>query len=194
MTNFDDATLETEFLRAFSAFESIVLAHRRTNGLEFSVNDPDERQSIEQNIRTSLKAHPALSGKSKSTARSYIYENLKGIFRISLSQAATDFFKFRGIDRADIWPIFGGDKSASLVDIRNRLAHGDSFKQAHFEHLIAARNSLVTMVRRCLFKTLEFQYEKSRSAVDYRRNEPLWKELHERLKVDLKNGGGNDSD
>lgn len=193
MTNFDDATLETEFLRAFSAFESIVLAHRRTNSLEFSVKDSDERKSIEQNIQTTLKTHPALSGKSKSTARCYIYENLKGIFRISLSQAATDFFNFRGIYHSDIWPIFGGDKSASLVDIRNRLAHGDSFKQVHFENLIAARNNLVTMVHRCLFKSLGFQYEKSRSAVDYRINVPAWKDLHERLREDLKNDGDKDS-
>lgn len=161
MTLFEDETIGVKFMRLFSAFEGLVLAFRRIENLEFSIPKFDDRQAIERAVSATLKSHELLKGEPK--LRALLYENISGLFRISLRQAATEFFTKNNIVLTDTWAMFDTSGGISLLQIRNRIAHGENFNKEEWWDIIEALKSLNTILDRCILSMLGWDYQKSKS-------------------------------
>lgn len=178
MTLFDDGTIGTNFIRMFSALESLVLAFRRVHDLEYSIPNKKERDTLEKDLKSAIKSNPVL--KSDTTRRKFIYDNLPGLFRISLRQAAERFFEHNGIFTRDIWPVFDSNDGISLIQIRNKIAHGESFSREEWWHIAKAEQSLRLLADRCLLSTLGTSYQNSRAHTIFDDEAP-WKEAQRLL-------------
>jgi hypothetical protein len=173
MTLFDEGTIGTNFIRIFSAFEALVLAFRRTHNLEYSLPNKSDRDELEKHIKSSIK--DKLSAKSDAPRRKLIYDNLPGLFRISLRQAAERFFEHEGISTNDVWPAFDSTNGISLIQIRNKIAHGENFSRDEWRHIAKALKSLVLIANRCMLATLGISYQSSRAHITYD-DAPHWEE------------------
>nr|WP_315468149.1 hypothetical protein [uncultured Undibacterium sp.] len=178
ITSSEEGTISTKFIRIFSALESMVLVHRRIHNLELSIPDEQERQAIVEDLRDAIKSNSIL--KADSNRRKFIYENIPGLFRISLKQAAEHFFEQHKIFTSDIWPIFGKTKGISLIEIRNKIAHGENFSREEWWYIAQANKSLQLLATRCLLSTLGTSYENSRAHSTFDQ-EPNWKEAQRLL-------------
>lgn len=178
MTQFDEGTIGTNFIRVFSALESLVLAFRRVHDLEYSVPIKKDRDAIEKELKKAIKANPAL--KDDPVRRKFVYDNIPGLFRISLRQAAERFFEHNGIFARDIWPIFDTTDGISLIQIRNKIAHGESFSREEWWHIAKAGESLRLLASRCVLSTLGNSYEASRAHATFD-DKPFWKEAQRLL-------------
>lgn len=161
MTLFEDETIGVKFMRFFSAFEGLVLAFRRMQNLEFSINKLADRQSIENSIKATLKSHDLLTNEKQ--LRSLLYENIAGLFRVSLRQASERFFELHNIVLADTWPLFDTSDGVSLAQIRNKIAHGENFSTEEWWNISEALKSLGIILDRSILAVLGWDYQKSRS-------------------------------
>ena len=177
-TLFDEGTIGTKFIRMFSALESLVLAYRRTQNLEFSVGNSEDRKNLEKSIKKAIKDNPILQ--NDPVRQKFLYDNIPGLFRISLRQAAERFFESRGIYTKDIWPVFDSETGIPLVQIRNKIAHGESFSREEWWHISKAEESLRLLVSRCLFSVLGTPYSNTRVHPIFE-DEPIWKDARQLL-------------
>jgi hypothetical protein len=170
--NEEKTTIESNYLRLYSALESLVLMYRKNNGLEYIINDPFESDSFTKDIKRFIKSHPYWSnqenkGKTKQEIkdkRKLLYEKLSELNRISFSSAFKDFCKFHDIELSDLWPVVDRTNGACLSDIRNRIVHGDTFKSKEQEALILAGMHLRWIVERSILSLLKWPYAKSKAS------------------------------
>lgn len=163
VTQFNEGTIGSNFIRIFSALESLVLAHRRINNLEFSIEDSRERKNLENSIKKAIKENLIL--KYDQYRRKLIYDNISGLFRISLRQATESFISLHAIDTSDIWPLFDSTTGISLIQIRNKIAHGENFSNEDWWHIAEAEKSLRLLVNRCVLSVLGTSYQATRAGV-----------------------------
>lgn len=178
MTLFNEGTIDTNFVRVFSALESLILAFRRTHNLEYSVPIKKDRDAIEKELKKAIKNNLVL--KDDPVQRKFVYDNIPGLFRISLRQAAERFFENNGIFTKDIWPIFDTTDGISLIQIRNKIAHGDSFSDEEWWHISKAEKSLRLLASRCMLSTLGNSYQKTRAHATFD-EKPVWKKAQRLL-------------
>jgi hypothetical protein len=170
--NEEKATIESNYLRLYSALESLVLMYRKNNDLEYIINDPLESDSFTKDIKRFIKSHSYWSnqenkGKTKQEIkdkRKLLYEKLPELNRISFSSAFNDFCKFHDIELSDLWPVVDRTNGACLSDIRNRIVHGDTFKSKEQEALILAGMHLRWIVERSILSLLKWPYAKSKAS------------------------------
>lgn len=159
----DDATIEMNFMRLFSALETLVLKHRRENDGEF-VLPLEEWKDLQQKLKQTLKDHKALA--EEKAKRAQIYEKLAELNRISFATAFEGFCRGHGIKLDDLWPVCGKQDTMSLVAIRNRLVHGEPFTHKHLLTLAKASHHLKWILERALLSLLGWPVQDSRVSED----------------------------
>jgi hypothetical protein len=160
MTYFEPATIQEEFLRLFSALESLVLAFRRDHGLEL-VLDEGQCKTLGKDLQKVLKSHPTV--KDDKTRKAMLYENLSAINRVSFRAAMQELVSQNGIDIDDVWPLLDSKDGWSLLMIRNKLVHGDYFSEPEWGFIIDAIHCLRLIAQRILLCMLGWDYKNSRA-------------------------------
>jgi hypothetical protein len=157
-------TLESAFLNIFAGLEALVLDFRRREDLEFIVP---------QNNWTSLKKYlqkcikNSVEPKLEKEQRTSIYCKLDELNRMSLREAFDLFCKKYSIDLTDLWPVFGEIDLVGLVDIRNKLIHGDPFPDDIFGSLVVAKEHLVYILERVLIRILNWNIAETKTNPNY---------------------------
>jgi hypothetical protein len=88
-------------------------------------------------LKTAVKASAPLLTDEQ---RRMIYDNLTGAARVPLRDAFKAFAAEHGLELSDLWPAF--EHKVSLVNIRNKLVHGDFETDRQFGSLIVAASHL----------------------------------------------------
>lgn len=143
--------LETGFLQLFSGIEALVLSFRRERDLEFVV-DIDKWSVVKKRIEKSIKQ--STSDLLTSEQRCAMYKKLPELNRIPLRAGFEAFCSELAIDLSDLWPLFGQNGTVGLVDIRNKLIHGDPLPRRLFSCLVLAETHLDVILNRMLIRFL----------------------------------------
>jgi len=158
--------VETSFLRMFAGLETIVLDFRRREALELVLSEkewPALRRYLQKCIKCS--ADPKLERRQRAS----IYSKLDELNRVSLKEAFEAFCKKYSVDFTDLWPVFGEKEVVGLVDIRNKLIHGDPFPHDLFRALVAAKEHLMLILERALVRVLQWDVAETKVSPDYLR-------------------------
>ncbi|MGZ5191810.1 MAG: hypothetical protein ACXWCZ_12425 [Flavisolibacter sp.] len=150
-TPFTLRILETSFLRTFSGLETLILDFRRRENREFSLPNDDWR-NLKKNLEKFIKesSNPKLECHQRKT----IYNKLGELNRVSLKEAFSEFCEKYVIGLNDLWPVFSNQETVGLVDIRNRLIHGDPFPQDLFMALVVANQHMKYTLERVIVRVL----------------------------------------
>lgn len=177
----ENSTFESNYLRLFSALETLVLLHRKKCNIEF-ITDETEWGSLRKELKGFIKSHSIFSSNKKK--RELLYEKLPELNRVSFSTAFNSFCKFYNIDLNDLWPIINRQEGISLADIRNKLVHGDTFSRSQQRALMSADEHLRWIVERSILSVLGWQYSKSKASQEFlAKNMAMYKEAHEDRKM-----------
>lgn len=164
-------TLETTFLHVFAGLETLVLDFKRRKNLEFVVPQNDWtflRKYLQKCIKNSTEP------KLETEQRASMYRKLDELNRVSLREAYELFCKEYSIGLADLWPIFGENDLVGLVDIRNKLIHGDPFPHDDmFGPLVVAKEHLIYILERVLTRILKWNVAETKINPDYLRTHML---------------------
>lgn len=159
-------TLETSFLKLFSGLEALVLNFRRSNDLEF-VLQQNEWSSLKKYIKKCIKrsTQPTLQPEQRAS----LYRKLDELNRVSLREAFNLFCEQYSIELWDLWPVFSNDEYVGLVEIRNRLSHGDSMTRDTISALVVAKQHLQFILERIIVVVLKWDIEKTKVRPSYLR-------------------------
>lgn len=152
-------TLEGSFLNMFASLEALILAFRREFDMEYVIPDAGTWAKLRTTVKKSISA--ALKDVSTKKQRAMMYEKVDELNRVSLSRAFSAFCSHYNIDLSDLWPVFGSGGLIGLVDIRNRLIHGEVFLHSLFSALSIAHENLKLTVERGLVSVLGFPIERT---------------------------------
>lgn len=158
-TGRENTTFESNYLRLYSALETIVLKYRKKHELEFIVRC-SELNAFKKDIKAFIKGHPLFS--EEKNKRKLLYEKLSELTRVSFSAAFNRFCKSYDINLNDLWPVVDKKDGISLSDIRNKLIHGDTFNQRKQRALMTAGEHLRWVVERSILSVLGWPYSKSK--------------------------------
>ncbi len=152
-------SIEASYLSMFAGLETLILDFRRSENLEI-VLPPRQfkhlRKYLKECIRKSSK--PELTATQQET----ICKKLGELNRVSLREAFESFCERYRIHLTDLWPLFGGNGVIGLVDIRNKLIHGDPLSHDVFGALIVAKEHLKYTLERVLVRVLGWDIEKTK--------------------------------
>ncbi|MBW4055990.1 MAG: hypothetical protein HIU83_11450 [Proteobacteria bacterium] len=84
-----------------------------------------------------------------------------------MREAFESFCKKYTIYLTDLWPVFGENDAVGLVDIRNKLIHGDPLDHDVFGTLIIAKEHLKYTLERVLMRILNWNLAKSKVSPEY---------------------------
>ena len=157
-------TLEMSFLKVFAGLETLVLDFKRREALEF-VLQKDKWFSLRKYLKKCIK--DSTEPKLETEQRATIYRKLDELNRISLGEAFDLFCKKYSIDLSDLWPVFGKNGFVGLVDIRNRLIHGDPFSHEMLGALVVAKEHLLYILERVLTRVLQWNLAKTKITSTY---------------------------
>lgn len=149
-----DETIEAAFLRAFSGLETLVLDFKRWRRIEYVLNE-NEWGDLKSRIKTFIKT----STDTSSEQRACFYEKLDELNRVSLRRAFDRFCEYYSVDLTDLWCVFGKDGIPGLVDIRNKLVHGDPFPFELYDVVTVALQHMKFTLERALVKVLGWNIE-----------------------------------
>jgi hypothetical protein len=152
-------TVETAFLHTFAGLETLILDFRRIENLEL-VMPPKEFLDFR-------KALQGFIGKSETpkleaSQRASLYSKLGELNRVSLREAFEIFCKRYEIDVSDLWPVFGNKDIVGLVEIRNKLIHGDPFPNEVYEAVFVGNEHLKYILERVLVRVLGWDIAKTK--------------------------------
>ncbi|MFZ2406096.1 MAG: hypothetical protein WAW41_13230, partial [Methylobacter sp.] len=124
---------------------------RRRENREFALPNDDWR-NLKKNLEKSIKesSNPKLECHQRKT----IYNKLGELNRVSLKEAFSEFCEKHVIGLNDLWPVFSNQETIGLVDIRNRLIHGDPFPQDLFNALVLANEHMKYTLERVIVRVL----------------------------------------
>jgi len=157
-------TLETTFLKIFAGLETLVLEFRRRENLEFIVPQ-NNWTSLRKYLQKCLKS--STEPKLETTQRASIYRKLNELNRVSLREAFDRFCIKYSVDLTDLWPVFGENDCVGLVDIRNKLIHGDPFPHDMSGSLVVAKEHLRYVLERVLIRILKWNVSETKISPDY---------------------------
>jgi len=156
--------LEESFISKFAGLETIILDYRKREGFE-KILSAEKWNHLQKYLKNSIKKfdNPELSEQEISL----LYEKLQEINRISLRTAFEEFCKKNNIFLEDLWPVFSQNNSIGLVDIRNRIVHGEPLPEELLGALSTANESLRFAIERILASMLGWPIERTEVAPDY---------------------------
>jgi hypothetical protein len=153
--------IESEFLCRFAGLETLLSSFRRQEGLEH-ILAPTNWDGLKAYLRKCVKE--STEPKLESRERDSIYKKLDELNRVSIREAFEIFCQKYEIDLSDLWPVFGDKGTIGLVEIRNKLIHGDPFSNELFHSLVVANMHLQATLERSLIRVLGWDIEKTRVA------------------------------
>ncbi len=127
------------------------------------------RKSCEDGLSKYLKkcikksTNPSIESKNRAS----IYSKLGELNRISLREAYDLFCKEYDIELNDLWPLFSQDDIVGLVDVRNRIIHGDPFPREVFGSLIIANEHLKYILERVILRVLNWDVKDSKVHINF---------------------------
>lgn len=145
--------IEHDYIALFSALETLVLYFRKKHGFGFILKENHWKQ-IHKTIRDALKKADVDKKRSK-----LLLGNLIGANRMPLNDAFVKMCKRYKVDVTDLWP-FSGAKG-SLINIRNRLAHGEPLADVQAGAAMIATRHLQWITERVLLRVLDWPIERS---------------------------------
>jgi len=148
----------SNFLKLYSALETIVLIYRKENGLEYVLADFSKLQG---EIKKAIKQQ--LPSDELKEQRKLLYNNLSGLNRVPFAEAFAVFKERFDLDFTDLWCV--GCGKWSLTDIRNSLVHGNKFEEHENEALGIAAHHLKFVLERCLLAYLGWEDVNARTKV-----------------------------
>jgi hypothetical protein len=148
--------LEPSILSMFAGLESLILFFRRTANLEFTLPATDW-QTFESDLRTWLKKHHSLS--EDPAKRRLMYDKLKELNRPSFAQTLERLIAACAVDVSDLWPVC---EPGGLLDIRNRIIHGEVIVPKQHRPLAAAKQHLQWLLERFVLNLIKWPVERSR--------------------------------
>jgi len=152
-------TIETAFLHTFAGLETLILDYRRIENLEL-VMPPTDFTEFRKALQGFISKSEA--PKLEASQRASIYSKLGELNRVSLREAFEIFCKSYAIDLSDLWPVFGNKEVVGLVEIRNKLIHGDPFPHDIYEALFVANEHLKYILERVLVRALGWDVAKTK--------------------------------
>lgn len=171
-------TMESHFLALFSSIETLILAFRLENNLEYIVHDHVEWKALKGNIKKLIKEHEIL--KNKKNDRALMYQNINGLNRVPLQYAFKMFLAGKNIELNDLWPFSAEKSDCSLTKIRNRLVHGYDLNERYIDSFGKSLESLEYCAQRLLLVSLGWDFDKSKL---FRRGESFIKSWKEAIEV-----------
>jgi hypothetical protein len=182
----ENATFESNYLRLYSALETLVLLYRKSHDLELIVTN-SEWTGFREELKSFIRSHPLFL--EKKNKRELLYEKLPELTRVSFSAAFNRFCEFYSIDLNDLWPVVDKREGISLSEIRNGLVHGDTFDRREQRALISAGEHLRWVVERSILSMLGCQYSESKvSQMFLAKNMTMYKEWIEDRKILTESG------
>lgn len=157
-------TIETSFLHKFAGLETLVLEFKRREKLEF-VLEKAEWKFLKAYLEKCIKA--SIEPKLNCNQRKSIYNKLGELNRISLKEAFDIFCQKYGIYLSDLWPVFGENGNVGLVEIRNKLIHGDPFSTDLIDALVVANDHLQFTLERVIVRVLGWDIAETNVAPTY---------------------------
>jgi len=100
--------------------------------------------------------------KETKEKRSFLYENLPALNRVSLGAALGRFFERYQIIHDHLWPVVSDGPQWSLAKIRNKIAHGEPFTESEWGDVALAAEHIRWISERMVLSLLEWPLEKSR--------------------------------
>lgn len=150
-------TLEASFLGKFAGLETLILDFRKMKNLELILpkpepGDKDEWATLKKYLKKCIdvSTDPILKPEQKES----IKRKLNELNRVSLREAFDKFCMEDAILLEDLWPVFGGKEAIGLVEIRNKLIHGDPFPLDLIKALGVANMHLQITLERALVRVL----------------------------------------
>lgn len=157
-------SIETSYLSLFAGLETLILDFRRTENMELILPQVKFKQ-----LRKYLKECVKQAPKPELTPaqQELISDKLGELNRISLREAFDKFCEKYTIDLSDLWPVFGGNGVPGLVDIRNKLIHGDPLAHNVFGALIVAKAHLNYTLERVLIRVLGWEVGRTKVCTSF---------------------------
>lgn len=162
----EDQTIDSKFIRLYSALETLVLFFRRKNNLEtvFAPHEEDQWNHFRHDFKRWLKDESVLKGNENRLKQRLIFGNLSALKRIAFSTAFNKCCKFYSVDLEDLWPVSNNATRPevwSLSEIRNELVHGEKLTEPKLDSLVAAELHLQWTVERLLLAVLGWDVSRS---------------------------------
>jgi hypothetical protein len=157
-------TVETSFLHLFIGLETLILNYKRQENLE-SILPKSDWPSLKKYLQKCIKN--SNEPKLKTEQRKSMYCKLDELNHVSLREAFDIFCKKFSVDLTDLWPVFGENRLAGLVDIRNKLVHGDPLPNNMLETLVVAKEHLIYILERMLIRVLRWNVAETKLNPDY---------------------------
>jgi hypothetical protein len=160
------SSVESEYLSHYSALENLINGYREVNNLD-AILDHKSYKTFEKDMKSFIKEHDLFKPNNdftealQSRKRSFIYEKISELNRVSFGTAFNSFCDSYRIDITDLWPLSGRGPSNSLSMIRNRLVHGGRFSREEYEALMSACRHLQWTLERCILRVLDWDIEQS---------------------------------
>ena len=155
----NDSNIETEsyFLILFSCLESLLLYFKKNERLETIV---DAKVFSERKRKIESAIHEIFSDYSDRI--SLMNKKILELNRPSFESILLKYIDNYSVEIQDVWPLVNSDKGLLLLKIRNRLIHGDSFKNYQLDSLALATAHLKIIVERMILSQLNYPIEKTR--------------------------------
>jgi hypothetical protein len=147
-----NSTIESEYLRYYSALENLINAHRKLVGISL-ILDEQSWIKFEKHLKASIKGYDVLSNCPEK--RNFIYQKLKELNRISFNTAFDSFLEEYNVEIGDLCPL------KKLSSIRNRIVHGEVLDSEKLDLIVFALYHLQWTVERCLLRFLDWEIERS---------------------------------
>jgi hypothetical protein len=147
-----NSTIESEYLRYYSALENLINAHRKLADISF-ILDEQSWIKFEKHLKASIKSYDILSNSPKK--RNLIYQKLKELNRVSFNTAFNSFLEEYTVEIGDLCPL------EKLSAIRNRIVHGEVLDSEKLDLIVFALYHLQWTVERCLLRFLDWEIERS---------------------------------
>lgn len=179
-SSYEDSTVESDYLRYYSALENLVNGYRETHGLCYILEN-EAWTEFKKDLKRFIKKHNDFKNEPKR--RDLIYQKIPELNRISFSTAFKSFCDFYQIDLSDLWMIVGGEASISLPGIRNRLIHGGKFEREEYEAIICASSHLKWALERCILRVLGWDVERSKVNTSFLKYLTHYNEWKDKIKL-----------
>lgn len=155
-------SIENEFITLFTALESLT-------AFNYFENYPDKQNILPEKkfkqliteIKSTIKSSKSIGDiDDPKETRSFIYSKLQELNRVPMSKSIELLCSHYEVVIDDLWPI-SSTKAQSLLDLRNKLVHGDMVDDKYINAIWCATNHLRWTIERIILAILEWDIEKS---------------------------------
>ena len=168
---FHQSVFSETFLSRFAGIECLLLDFRRQAKL-VKVMPPGPWERLRRAVISLIRQERALS----EDQLHWIDEKIPELNRVPLRAVLERFCAHYQLDLSAFWPVFGLAGEIGLVNIRNRLVHGEGLLEAASSHALIAAEHLRWVLEAMLIAVLGWPLEKAAVHPDRLTNETAMSE------------------